>query len=114
MATIGVRQDQQAGEQASDQPEYERHRRMVRNACSRSREPPANGVTAGPAGNCCAPTDTRTPPARAPSARTRRCEMIRPRQAPRGGSAMSVQTWTVMVNRSPEVVFAYLTDMSRH
>jgi uncharacterized protein YndB with AHSA1/START domain len=24
------------------------------------------------------------------------------------------QTWTVTVNRSPEVVFAYLTDMSRH
>jgi uncharacterized protein YndB with AHSA1/START domain len=27
---------------------------------------------------------------------------------------MSVRTWTVTVNRSPEVVFAYLTDMSRH
>jgi uncharacterized protein YndB with AHSA1/START domain len=27
---------------------------------------------------------------------------------------MSVWTWTVTVNRPPEVVFAYLTDMSRH
>jgi uncharacterized protein YndB with AHSA1/START domain len=27
---------------------------------------------------------------------------------------MSVWTWTVTVHRSPEVVFAYLTDMSRH
>src|SRR6266545_2839594 len=27
---------------------------------------------------------------------------------------MSVWTWTVTVNRRPEVVFAYLTDMSRH
>jgi uncharacterized protein YndB with AHSA1/START domain len=27
---------------------------------------------------------------------------------------MSAWTWTVTVNRSPEVVFAYLTDMSRH
>ena len=27
---------------------------------------------------------------------------------------MSVWTWTVTVNRSPEVVFAYLTDMSTH
>jgi hypothetical protein len=27
---------------------------------------------------------------------------------------MSAWTWTATVNRRPEVVFAYLTDMSRH